>query len=86
MEFGVWMSVMIFLLVVIGGKKSLLGPVIGAIFLTIVPEILRGAKIYAPLFYAVLVLVVIFILPEGLISLPDRIKSLKKNAQKSATG
>jgi branched-chain amino acid transport system permease protein len=86
MEFGVWTSVMIFLLVVIGGKKSLLGPVIGAIFLTIVPELLRGAKMYAPLFYAVLVLVVIFFLPEGLVSLPDRIRSLKKNVQKSATG
>jgi branched-chain amino acid transport system permease protein len=86
MEFGVWMSVMIFLLVVIGGKKSLLGPVIGAIFLTIVPELLRGAKIYAPLFYALLVLVVIFFLPDGLISLPDRIRALKGNYQKSGTG
>ncbi len=86
MEFGVWTSVMIFLLVVIGGKKSLLGPVIGAIFLTIMPELLRGAKIYAPLFYAVLVLVVIFFLPEGLISLPDRIRALKRNYQKGETG
>jgi branched-chain amino acid transport system permease protein len=83
MEFGVWVSVMVFLLCVVGGMKSLLGPVIGAIFLTIVPELLRGAKIYAPLFYAVLVLVVIFFLPDGLISLPDRIRALKKNVQQS---
>jgi branched-chain amino acid transport system permease protein len=86
MEFGVWTSVMIFLLCVMGGMKSLLGPVIGAIFLTIVPELLRGAKIYAPLFFAVLVLVVIFFLPDGLISLPDRIRALKGNYQKSRTG
>lgn len=74
MEFSVWASVLVFLFCVIGGTRSLLGPVIGAIVLTAVPEFLRGAKTYQSLAYAILVLIVIFLLPEGLISIPDKIK------------
>ena len=74
MEFSVWASVLIFLFCVIGGTRSLLGPVIGAVVLTAVPELLRGAKIYQSLAYAILVLTVIFFIPEGLISIPDKIK------------
>jgi branched-chain amino acid transport system permease protein len=73
-EFGVWTSTLIFLLCVIGGTSSILGPIIGALFLTIIPEAFRGAKVYQPLIYALLVLAVIFVLPEGLISLPKRVR------------
>lgn len=73
-EFGVWTSVMIFLLCVIGGTRYLVGPIIGAIFLTFLPEILRGAKMYQPLIFATFVLGVIFFLPGGLISLPERLR------------
>ena len=73
-EFAVWTSVMIFLLCVIGGMKSLVGPVIGAIFLTFLPEIFREAKAYEPLIFAVVVLLIIFFLPGGLMSLPQRLR------------
>lgn len=73
-EFAVWTSVMVFLLCVIGGTKSLIGPVIGAIFLTILPEVLRGAATYEPLIFSIVVLLVVFFLPGGLMSLPERLK------------
>ena len=72
-EFSVWASVLIFLFCVIGGTRSLLGPIIGAVFLTAVPEFLRGAKTYQSLAYAILVLLVVFMIPDGLISIPERI-------------
>jgi branched-chain amino acid transport system permease protein len=74
-EFSVSTSVLVFLFCVIGGTRSLVGPVIGALFLTAVPEFLRGAKLFQSLIYAIIVLVVVFIFPDGLISLPDKIKA-----------
>lgn len=75
-EFSVWASTLIFLFCVIGGTRSLTGPVVGALFLTAIPELLRGAKTYQSLMYAILVLGVVFLLPDGLISLPDRLRRL----------
>ena len=75
-EFSVWASTLIFLFCVIGGTRSLAGPVVGALFLTAIPELLRGARTYQSLMYAVLVLGVVFLLPDGLTSLPDRLRQL----------
>jgi len=73
---------------VVGGTAMLFGPVLGAAFLTLLPEILReiGARIgLAPgpfrLFLnGVILLVVILYLPEGIISLPQRLRRRKKAA------
>jgi branched-chain amino acid transport system permease protein len=75
-EFSVWASTLIFLFCVIGGTRSLAGPVVGALFLTAIPELLRGARTYQSLMYAILVLGVVFLLPDGLTSLPDRLGKL----------
>jgi branched-chain amino acid transport system permease protein len=65
---------------VVGGSASIFGPVVGAAFLTILPEILRevGPMVgLAPgplrLFVngTVLLLVILF-LPNGIVSLPSR--------------
>lgn len=82
-EFGVWTSALVFLLCVIGGPSSIMGPVVGAVFLTIIPEFLRGAKAYAPLVYAIVILLVVFVLPEGLISLPKRVRQWSQGRRKS---
>jgi branched-chain amino acid transport system permease protein len=73
---------------VVGGTAMFFGPVLGAAFLTLLPEILReiGARIgLAPgpfrLFLnGVILLVVILYLPEGIISLPQRLRRRKKAA------
>jgi branched-chain amino acid transport system permease protein len=65
---------------VVGGTRSIFGPVIGAAFLTVLPEVLRevGPKVGLPpgplrLFVngTVLLLVILF-LPNGIVSLPSR--------------
>jgi branched-chain amino acid transport system permease protein len=73
---------------VVGGTAMFFGPVLGAAFLTLLPEILReiGARIgVAPgpfrLFLnGVILLVVILYLPEGIISLPQRLRRRMKAA------
>jgi len=44
--------------------------------MTILPEILRGAVSYEPAVSAVILIIVIFFLPGGLVSLPRVVRSL----------
>ena len=72
--FTIWQSVYCLLFVIVGGIGSVLGPVLGTFFMTLVPEILRQTKEYEPVVYAVILILVMFLLPGGLITLPARIR------------
>ena len=61
--------------VLIGGIHSFVGPVIGTFILFLLPETVRDLQIYSPYFSAFLLLVVLFLMPRGLVSLPDLIRS-----------
>lgn len=50
-------STKVLCMVVLGGAGSLLGPVVGAVVLTIVPEILRFTQLYQVIFFGVLMVV-----------------------------
>lgn len=63
-------SIVILIYVVVGGGRSLWGPVIGAAFLTILPEFLPGRAAIQNIIYAAVVLGTLFFLPGGLITLP----------------
>ena len=73
--FGVWKSIELVLAVVIGGVISPVGPVIGAAFLTVLSEILRGTEEFGPLLLAIVLFVVVFTLPRGLSSLPEQVRA-----------
>ncbi|MDI6812020.1 MAG: branched-chain amino acid ABC transporter permease [Desulfitobacteriaceae bacterium] len=61
-------SIVFFTMVLIGGAGTMLGPVIGAILLTFVPELLRFMKeYYMALFGIGIVLIMIFI-PQGIVN------------------
>ncbi len=63
--------------VVVGGIGSAVaGPIIGAVVLSMVGEMTRGLLAVAPVFYAVIVVLIIFFLPQGLVSLPQRLSWL----------
>ncbi len=67
--FGFHYMANMLLMLIIGGKGTLAGPVLGAVLFTIAPEFLRVAEIYRlPIFGLLLVLAVIF-LPKGMIQL-----------------
>ena len=65
-----WTSMMLFIAVIAGGVTSIWGAVTGAALLTALPEVFRGAVYYEPLLSAVVVILVVFFLPGGLITLP----------------
>ena len=80
--FAVGISIMMYLMVVVGGPGYFLGPVLGAAVGVIVPEWMRDvprmSDWYLPLFGGVVVLMMIW-LPDGLLSLPDRIKARRES-------
>ncbi len=86
-QFTVGVSIMMYLMVVVGGPGYFLGPVLGALVGVIMPEWIRDVpKVsdwYLPLFGAVVVLMMIW-LPDGLLSLPDRMRA-KRDAREAST-
>jgi branched-chain amino acid transport system permease protein len=76
--FTIWQSIYCLIFVLVGGAGSILGPPLGVFFLTLVPELLRVAKEYEPVVYAVILILVMFLLPGGLITLPARLRGKKK--------
>jgi branched-chain amino acid transport system permease protein len=70
-SFGIWDSILVQIKATVGGVGTVvLGPVIGALVMTIVSEFLRGYMAgLEPLFFGVFLILVVFFLPGGLESL-----------------
>lgn len=85
--FTVAASIMMYLMVVVGGPGYFWGPVLGAAVGVVVPEWMRDvpgvADWYLPLFGAAVVLLMIW-LPDGLLSIPDRIRARRESREASA--
>lgn len=72
--FGFLYAVYTLVYMVAGGMKRFAGPIIGAVVLTILPEWVRVLKVYQPILFAAVLILIIFFLPEGIVSLPERLK------------
>lgn len=64
--FGFMESAIILSMVVIGGLGSIRGSIIGAVILSIAPELLRGLKDYRILIYGLLMVIIMRFRPQGL--------------------
>lgn len=65
--FSVWESISLLCMVLVGGRRSLLGAVVGAAIFTILPEVLRGVGQYRMIVYGVILLITILFRPRGLV-------------------
>jgi branched-chain amino acid transport system permease protein len=86
--FTVAASIMMYLMVVVGGAGYFWGPLVGALVGMIVPEWIRDAapdlaNWYLPIFGSVVVLMMVW-LPDGILSIPDRIKAKRDSKAASA--
>jgi branched-chain amino acid transport system permease protein len=69
-------SVFVMMYVVVGGiNHSLIGPLIGSMIITFVPEYLRAAKQYEPVIQSVFIILIIIFLPNGVLGLIDKYAS-----------
>ncbi|MDP2954856.1 MAG: branched-chain amino acid ABC transporter permease [Longimicrobiales bacterium] len=64
--FSGWESITILTMLALGGRGTIVGAVVGAIVLTVVPELLRGLALYRQLAYGVLMVVLMVFRPRGL--------------------
>lgn len=67
-QFGFLRSAEIFLFVVLGGSSTVLGPLAGAAFVTLLPEMLRFIQEWRMTFFGVLLVAVAIWRPDGLIA------------------
>jgi branched-chain amino acid transport system ATP-binding protein len=65
--FGFPQSILFVLVVLIGGAGSLLGPIVGALVVVLLPEMLSGLAEYRLLFFGALLLVVLWVAPRGIV-------------------
>jgi len=72
-SFGLTEVIVQFGMVLVGGAGSILGSVIGAITLTVLPEYFRQFPGMAELFFGAIIVFVLLFLPKGLVSLLARI-------------
>ena len=66
---------LILTMLIVGGMGSILGPVIGAIFLVILPEVFRSLAEYRGVVYGVIMIAAILFRPEGIAGVPGIIPS-----------
>jgi ABC-type branched-subunit amino acid transport system ATPase component/ABC-type branched-subunit amino acid transport system permease subunit len=69
-NFTAWESLILNAMVVIGGEGAFIGPILGAIALTVLPEVLRVAAEFRMIVLAVLMIASIILWPYGLAGKP----------------
>jgi branched-chain amino acid transport system permease protein len=82
--FNVEASIMMYLMVVVGGPGYFFGPMIGAAVGVILPEWLRFAQAWYLFVFGSAVVVLMIWLPDGLLSIPDRIRAKRQSREASA--
>ena len=65
------LSVLFFIGVLIGGRGSIIGPLLGTILLTVLPEFAAPLVAWSTFLYAVLLLVIVLVIPGGIAELLD---------------
>lgn len=78
-DFNFLKSVEIVVMVILGGMGSLIGVIIAAVVLTILPELLRGVAEYRMIIYALLLIIMMLTRPQGLFGVQLRTRKPRKN-------
>jgi branched-chain amino acid transport system permease protein len=73
--FGIGRMFLLLAMVIIGGRQSLVGCVVGAVVLSVLQALLADVAAYAQLAYGAVVVLAVVFAPTGLAGLPARIRS-----------
>ena len=82
--FAVSASIMMYLMVVVGGAGYFLGPLLGCAVGVILPEWLRFAQGWYLFVFGSAVIVLMLWLPDGLLSIPDKLRAKRLAREASA--
>ena len=67
-SFTIWESIIILCIVVLGGMGSVLGVILGALVLILLPEYLRAFSEYRMLAFGILLVIMMVFRPGGIVS------------------
>ena len=85
--YGMTLDLWIIMFFMVGGKDSFFGPIVGAAILGVINEgFSRQFGSYAPFLACAILLVVAYLLPSGLASIPDVIKKAINNKKTKGMG
>jgi branched-chain amino acid transport system permease protein len=82
--FTVGASIMMYLMVVVGGPGYFFGPLLGSAVGVLLPEWLRFAQAWYLFVFGIAVIVMMLWLPDGLLSIPQRLRARRQARQASA--
>jgi branched-chain amino acid transport system permease protein len=82
--FTVGASIMMYLMVVVGGAGYFWGPLVGSAVGVLLPEWLRFAQAWYLFVFGVAVVLMMLWLPDGLLSIPDRLRAKRLAREASA--
>jgi branched-chain amino acid transport system permease protein len=82
--FTVGASIMMYLMVVVGGPGYFFGPLLGSAVGVLLPEWLRFAQAWYLFVFGVAVIVLMLWLPDGLLSIPERLRAKRLAREASA--
>ena len=71
--FGMSISIILIMYIVIGGKQSIIGPILGVAILRALSSAIAPIAEYEPIIYAGITIMLVILMPGGLVSLPQRI-------------
>jgi branched-chain amino acid transport system permease protein len=74
-SFGFLATLWLVMYVLIGGKNSFAGPIVGTLILILIPEFFRDLKTFSPFISAAILAVVAYLMPQGLVGLPQLVRS-----------
>ncbi len=85
-SFSVSFSILMVMILAVGGKDSLIGALIGAIVVTILPIMLAGYDHYSTLIFGVLFLMVVMFMPNGIAGAGEALIARISNMRKRGAG
>ena len=80
-SFSQHVSVAAIIMLVIGGRGSVLGPILGALIMTPLPELFRSAIETQNILYGITLILVLKFLPMGLVGIGARLRGSKGGAR-----
>jgi branched-chain amino acid transport system permease protein len=81
--FSFFSSIFIFVYLMVGGINSFYGPILGTAVILLLQVFARSLKEYVPFIPAAILLIVLFLMPQGLVSMPAQLKRLFRKIHKN---
>jgi branched-chain amino acid transport system ATP-binding protein len=73
-------SILFVLVVIVGGAGTVMGPIIGAAVVVLLPEVLAGLAEYRLLFFGGLMLIVLWVAPQGIVGAAAKLVAQRRAA------